>query len=97
MMAGALSLALAYINRVFQNNKSVDERKDGGVELGRMGELGKGEAVTMTARILVVSVSGDLATQYVAIMNTIFGAQRKVCSALTLWMKRWVLDGGERD
>lgn len=31
----------------------------------------------MTARILVVSVSGDLANQYVSVMNSIFAAQRQ--------------------
>lgn len=30
----------------------------------------------MTGRILVVSVSGDLGSQYVSVMNTIFAAQR---------------------
>ena len=58
MMAGALSMALAYIHRA-------------------VGAGDKPDAPTsMTARILVVSVSGDLATQYVAVMNSIFAAQR---------------------
>lgn len=34
----------------------------------------------MTARILVISVSGDLANQYVSVMNSIFAAQRMRCA-----------------
>ena len=32
--------------------------------------------MTLTSRILIVSVSGDLATQYIPIMNSIFACQR---------------------
>ncbi|PUU75171.1 TFIIH subunit Tfb4/p34 [Tuber borchii] len=68
MMAGALGLALGYINRLVR----VD---DGGIGGGIGG--GGGEVISMNARILVVSVSGDLAEQYVPVMNSIFAAQRK--------------------
>ncbi|PWW73316.1 transcription factor Tfb4 [Tuber magnatum] len=66
MMAGALGLALGYVNRLVR----VD---DGGV----LGAGAAGEVTSMNARILVISVSGDLAEQYVPVMNSIFAAQRK--------------------
>ncbi|KAG0633900.1 TFIIH subunit Tfb4/p34 [Tuber brumale] len=69
MMAGALGLALGYVNRLAR----VDD--GGGVVGGKAGALG--EVTSMNARILVVSVSGDLAEQYVPVMNSIFAAQRK--------------------
>ena len=55
-ISGALSLALAYTNRVcdlsYENTK-------------------------MSSRILLLSVSGDLASQYIPAMNCIFAAQKK--------------------
>lgn len=81
MMAGALSLALSYVNRVTRVDDGID------VAAGRTSAGGGGATATavdgerssMNARILVISVSGDLAEQYVPIMNSIFAAQRKVC------------------
>ncbi|KAI5798915.1 transcription factor Tfb4-domain-containing protein [Geopyxis carbonaria] len=70
MMAGALSLALAYINRATRVDAA-----DTGVAVARPGEAQR-ERASMSARILVVSVSGDLASQYVSVMNSIFAAQR---------------------
>lgn len=35
------------------------------------------DRVALTSRILIVSVSGDLANQYIPVMNSIFAAQRK--------------------
>jgi transcription initiation factor TFIIH subunit 3 len=81
MMAGALTLALAHINR---ETLAYEENGGGG------GVSGGGSSVTpglsdaiegkpgMQSRILVLSVSGDLAFQYIPIMNCIFAAQRKV-------------------
>lgn len=65
MMAGALSMALSYIHRAVSNATPAGADKPG-----------VDAPSSMTARILVVSVSGDLATQYVAVMNAIFAAQR---------------------
>ena len=72
MMAGALSLALTYIHRVVNA-----DTLDLGNTLPRPGEMPRQEVSSMTARILVVSVSGDLANQYVSVMNSIFAAQRQ--------------------
>lgn len=72
MMAGALSLALTYIHRVVNA-----DTLDLGSTLPRPGEVPRQEVSSMTARILVVSVSGDLANQYVSVMNSIFAAQRQ--------------------
>lgn len=77
MMAGALSLALTYINRL---SLASEDAAGGGVTGGNRTANGtRGADVTsMNARILVLSVSGDLSTQYVSMMNSIFAAQRKV-------------------
>lgn len=76
MMAGALSLALAYINRL----SLASEDSAGGATGGNRMANGTRDAdvTSMNARILVLSVSGDLSTQYVSMMNSIFAAQRKV-------------------
>jgi len=90
MMAGALGLALGYINRLVRvDNDGGIGGKGGGGGGGRVGTTttttattaagaAGGEVISMNARILVVSVSGDLAEQYVPVMNSIFAAQRKV-------------------
>jgi transcription initiation factor TFIIH subunit 3 len=71
-MAGALTLALTYINKTSINysieNASAEEPNNS-VE-------GISNATGLQSRILVVSVSGDLAHQYIPIMNTTFAAQR---------------------
>ncbi|KAL7276187.1 RNA polymerase II transcription factor B subunit 4 [Rhizina undulata] len=71
MLAGALCMALAYINRASGG-------KETGKGVGRAGEAGRGEGGGITSRILVVSVSGagDMANQYIPTMNAIFAAQR---------------------
>lgn len=79
MMAGALSLALAYINRL---SLASEDSASGGATGGNRTANGTRDAdvTSMNARILVLSVSGDLSTQYVSMMNSIFAAQRKVSS-----------------
>ncbi|KAI9722051.1 MAG: hypothetical protein M1812_002011 [Candelaria pacifica] len=74
MMAGALTLALAYINKQTQEYNEFH----GGGSGDRGGNDGREpERRTMLqSRILVLSVSGDLAFQYIPIMNCIFAAQR---------------------
>ncbi|KAL0633211.1 RNA polymerase II transcription factor B subunit 4 [Maublancomyces gigas] len=76
MMAGALSLALAYINRL---SLASEDPASGGATGGNRTANGTRDAdvTSMNARILVLSVSGDLSTQYVSMMNSIFAAQRK--------------------
>ncbi|KAI9862116.1 MAG: RNA polymerase II transcription factor B subunit 4 [Trichoglossum hirsutum] len=78
MMAGALTLALAYTNRETlayeESGGGASGRDDASASGGPDGAEGK---PGMQSRILVLSVSGDLAFQYIPIMNCIFAAQRK--------------------
>ncbi|KAI9787194.1 MAG: RNA polymerase II transcription factor B subunit 4 [Geoglossum umbratile] len=77
MMAGALTLALTYINRetqAYEESGGVSGGNDPGVAGGSDDTEGK---PGMQSRILVLSVSGDLAFQYIPIMNCIFAAQGK--------------------
>ena len=90
MMAGALSLALTYIHKrampIEDTTLAGTLQAAGGVAHtsgdGAAGGTGGGKKddldMSMNARILVISVSGDLAEQYIPIMNCIFAAQRKV-------------------
>lgn len=71
-MAGALTLALSYINKatiIFTDTDTSSEPAPTGLETTEI-------SVGLQSRILVVSVSGDLAHQYIPIMNTTFAAQR---------------------
>lgn len=75
-MAGALTLALSYIN------KATIIYSDAGLNLNTKAMSDPNDASTqdapsgLQARIFVLSVSGDLAHQYIPIMNTTFAAQR---------------------
>lgn len=71
-MAGALTLALSYINKatiIFTDTDTSSKPAPTGLENTET-------SVGLQSRILVVSVSGDLAHQYIPIMNTTFAAQR---------------------
>lgn len=74
-IAGALSFALSYIN------KASIEYSESGATTSSTNPDGS-ENTTETApsgllsRILVLSVSGDLALQYIPMMNSVFAAQR---------------------
>jgi transcription initiation factor TFIIH subunit 3 len=71
-MAGALTLALSYINKAtdaYSNDVSSSKNKSTTLESTEL-------ATGLQSRILVLSVSGDLAHQYIPIMNTTFAAQR---------------------
>ena len=85
MMAGALTLALTYISKQSasfptattstQFNYSDPTSVAGGNELSN--DASKTPAAQgTTSRILILSVSGDLANQYIPIMNSIFACQR---------------------
>jgi len=68
-MAGALTLALSYINKAtlaYSDSDSTDTPST----------LERDVPTRLQSRILVLSVSGDLAHQYIPIMNTTFAAQR---------------------
>jgi transcription initiation factor TFIIH subunit 3 len=77
LIGGALTLALSYISKSELRHSPVDPSS---VE-NPLASLADSETSThrvpLTARILVVSVSGDLANQYIPVMNAIFAAQRK--------------------
>lgn len=89
MMAGALTLALTYISKATASIPSQTSRTQfnysdptstsaGGNDLTTTGPGGTNNQTSqgLSSRILILSVSGDLATQYIPIMNTIFAAQR---------------------
>lgn len=71
-MAGALTLALSYINRATVDFTDADASSKTTAATMEAPENTSG----LQSRILVVSVSGDLAHQYIPIMNTTFAAQR---------------------
>lgn len=75
-MAGALTLALSYINKA-----TVAYNESGATTTSKTNADGSDNTPDNTprgllSRILVISVSGDLAHQYIPIMNTTFAAQR---------------------
>ena len=79
LISGALSLALAYINRVVSTHAPTNEADTtnmaGPAATTTANAAGQGGG-NLRARILVVNVCSDLASQYVAIMNCIFAAQK---------------------
>lgn len=85
MVAGALTMALTFIskqsavlptaNTSVQFNYSDPNSVAGGNELSGDGAKANA-AMKLTSRILILSVSGDLASQYIPIMNSIFACQR---------------------
>ena len=70
-MAGALTLALSYINKATVNYSDTGSSKP-----APTGLEATDTPTGLQSHILVVSVSGDLAHQYIPIMNTTFAAQR---------------------
>jgi transcription initiation factor TFIIH subunit 3 len=81
LIAGALTKALTYISKM----KLLSSPTDIGLPDTVAGttsvfDTGDGTAVsrqaTLTARILVISVSPDISAQYIPVMNAIFAAQR---------------------
>ena len=76
LIGGALSLALSYIAK--STLRHAPEANQADVLLSLADSEGNhAQRTTLTARILIVSVSGDLANQYIPMMNSIFAAQRK--------------------
>ncbi|KAL2069628.1 hypothetical protein VTL71DRAFT_14307 [Oculimacula yallundae] len=70
-MAGALTLALSYINKASTAYSGITTEAKPVAPNAETADV-----VGLQSRILVVSVSGDLAHQYIPIMNTTFAAQR---------------------
>ena len=85
MLAGALTQALAFISKQSaalptatsstQFNYSDPSSMAGGNEL-TADPTKAATALNLTSRILILSVSGDLAERYIEIMNSIFACQR---------------------
>lgn len=85
MLSGALTLALSYISKQTLNAPSsttsaYDTSTSGGAPAGNFnatsGDGSTAATTGLTSRILLLSVSGDLAQQYIPIMNSIFACQR---------------------
>ena len=75
-LAGALTLALTHINKVLQNSSL---HPTSHLSSQTSPDPTTSSSVTpqaITPRILLLSVSGDLASQYIPMMNTIFACQR---------------------
>lgn len=90
LIGGALSSALAYISRQnITHSPSAFDPFSGETPTATIssvlpiagnGSLDSSQNPPLTSRILIISVSGDLASQYVPVMNTIFAAQKlRVC------------------
>ncbi|KAK5165453.1 RNA polymerase II transcription factor B subunit 4 [Saxophila tyrrhenica] len=86
MIAGALTLALSYISKQSQSQPAANMTSQfnysdptsvaGGNELNPSDSSKHHAALGLSSRILILSVSGDLANQYIPIMNAIFACQR---------------------
>lgn len=76
MMSGAITLALSFINKATTTASALT----GGHDQSSSGTNNARNNVTTPAlrsRIMILSVSGDLAFQYIPMMNCIFSAQRQ--------------------
>lgn len=70
-------MALAYISKSVLRHSPVDTGVDNPLSSLADNEGAHVQRVPLTSRILIISVSGDLANQYIPVMNSIFAAQRK--------------------
>ncbi|KAF2637970.1 transcription factor Tfb4, partial [Massarina eburnea CBS 473.64] len=77
LIGGALSLALSFISKTTLLHSPVTSRADDMMALADSETSPKTQRIPLTSRVLIVSVSGDLANQYIPVMNNIFAAQRK--------------------
>lgn len=81
MIAGALTTALTYISKQSLSAPSIATStytppNPTGSFSAASATGTQGAPTGLTSRILVISVSGDLASQYIPIMNSIFACQR---------------------
>ncbi|KAL1792070.1 hypothetical protein ACET3X_009821 [Alternaria dauci] len=78
LIGGALSMALTHINKQTILHAPTAASADS-TALAALADSENihVDRVPLTSRILIVSVSGDLANQYIPVMNSIFAAQRK--------------------
>jgi transcription initiation factor TFIIH subunit 3 len=75
-MAGALTLALSYINKATIIYSDAGPSADAKPTSDATDVSGQDAPTGLQTRIFVLSVSGDLAHQYIPVMNTTFAAQR---------------------
>jgi transcription initiation factor TFIIH subunit 3 len=79
LIGGAISMALAYISKatVLRAPTAASADTISAAAMADTDNAGNLDRIPLTSRILIVSVSGDLANQYIPVMNSIFAAQRK--------------------
>lgn len=78
LIGGALSVALAHINKQTILHAPTAASADA-LSLASLADAENShvDRIPLTSRILIISVSGDLANQYIPVMNSVFAAQRK--------------------
>jgi transcription initiation factor TFIIH subunit 3 len=78
LIGGAISLALTYISKSTLLHAPTAASAES-MSLAALADAENShiDRIPLTSRILIVSVSGDLANQYIPVMNSIFAAQRK--------------------
>jgi transcription initiation factor TFIIH subunit 3 len=78
LIGGAISLALTYISKSTMLHAPTAASAES-MSLAALADSENAhiDRIPLTSRILIVSVSGDLANQYIPVMNSIFAAQRK--------------------
>ncbi|KAH8727487.1 TFIIH subunit Tfb4/p34 [Phaeosphaeriaceae sp. PMI808] len=78
LIGGALSLALTYISKSTMLHAPTAASAES-MSLAALADSENShvDRIPLTSRILIISVSGDLANQYIPVMNSIFAAQRK--------------------
>jgi transcription initiation factor TFIIH subunit 3 len=78
LIGGALSMALAHIAKSTLLHSPVDTlASENPLSALADSESAHIQRTPLASRILIISVSGDLANQYIPVMNSIFAAQRK--------------------
>jgi len=76
LIAGALTLALSHINKTtLSMTSSAAQAAISAAQADASAAAQAGDNVALTSRILILSTSGDLASQYIPLMNLIFAAQ----------------------
>ena len=76
-IAGALTLALTYTNKILLQTSTLTSTTTSNTNPNSYDSNPTSSPLSLSPRILILSVSGDLAAQYIPIMNTIFACQRQ--------------------
>lgn len=91
-IAGALTLALTYINKQSIALSTTTSSKTNADTLVAPADPNLIQPATLNPRILILSVSGDLAHQYIPIMNTIFACKFIYLLEILLLTRNSLLD-----